>query len=1383
MRIVVRGPGKMSLKVARDVLWAALEKARQLAMFGDPEAVMPSAGEKSTVRVHVRRTKKGVSTVTQHQRKRQPKKPVTAPPLVLETPDEIDDGSSRRVHHDVGEKVGGARKDKWKRIDQANLAALEALGEATASKKVTKKAVWGAFDADYCRGLGDSAGTAHLKSELYKTISAKAPTTVIGRRAYVEGLNWLQHSIDRCHTVQELDDFLEEWRLLAEGKEVDPVKRTPEEAIAALGLTPEDVKSYPYGSWSSIGDYRVPQRVLTAHGVTGLVYHGGRDERKISFIRKIEGDRADKTASYSQYITAMGERMHRLVNQTYSSSSRSRPPFWSKHHSHARMFDAKDDWSWADKKTSGGKRGGQWKRELAPNAKRVGGPELGGEFNGERLMEDFGFRGVEYGNWVADKEAGSHVRRAVEALSDLADVLGIDPKAVTHSGRLALAFGARGHGWANAHYEPDKMVINLTKTSGNGTLAHEWAHFMDHVLTGTAEPGKTQWVKKFRTMRAYFLSHEEKLGAVHPEVASAIQVVMGAIKGDDISDVAKDLKHRRKELGKMQGRAFNSTPNERSEFVRKRQAYSEAVKQYNALQRSRGGRNKPTKYIQDARALGGYWERPHELFARSFEAYIEDKLRSAGRRSPYLVDGTQRLYKLTRAKAGKKGRENIEPYPQGEDRENINAAFDHLVKAMSTHKSMQKALAELRMMGRPQRLVIRRMVKATGTTIKNRPGLIFDRMKHRWVRAQKEQPKQRQPAKAEEKPDQKKAAQGDQDRGPHAGKPITFQSDDGAETKGKIYSSGDRGATVVDEGGKIHHVEHGSYQHTPDEDKPQEQKPEAQPKDQAPEKPKAEPGAAEPAQEQDAQEAPQEGAPKTDENGIVEEAGIHDEPMPKLPDGFNDLPVDERAKITAHWDEVQKEMDARFPPRDYPTDDHGHALNAAKAHWADLGKEGWIGKSNVEYGDRLIDTLGKQLEAAGASPEDASELLQLHVRKLAHQEIESIRRTLGDHGARHLSRNNESLHGVLDALEKGGVEVGPKSRLAGTLIMLNHDMGYAIPAIARGGFAVKDNFHPQASRELWKQETAQNDVYSRVLGDKVEGIGDTIANHSGSNIDWEGDPLGTSVRLADNSHLFQDKMPEVLFNRPGAMEIMTKIALAQQAGEAHIGAAPKGPGKEGTDADVDAHKAKKDAWQDKVDAHAKPAIQALKTALIDHINSSDDLDPPQKTALLQAAKEVGKMSPKFLISRLSGRDMKMDFDRGSSMMTVNVEQSPLRNMIGRVFGDSQKDKQFGKMLEDFGHKDPEKVLNSGPPPSALMKSDGSSINFKWSAPKTSANPMEQKYAATGKRVMREWKAANALQGKQKESALKYFYSKLAKAKRTRIGIRMKSKKSTSKEEA
>ena len=102
----------------------------------------------------------------------------------------------------------------------------------------------------------------------------------------------------------------------------------------------------------------------------------------------------------------------------------------------------------------------------------------------EQFGTEFGFRGAQFGNWVAQgknaKERQGMLNAAYDALMDLSDILHINPKAISLDGSLGISFGARGSGWASAHYEPDQVVINLTKTRGAGSLAHEWLHALDN---------------------------------------------------------------------------------------------------------------------------------------------------------------------------------------------------------------------------------------------------------------------------------------------------------------------------------------------------------------------------------------------------------------------------------------------------------------------------------------------------------------------------------------------------------------------------------------------------------------------------------------------------------------------------------------------------------------------------------------------------------------------------------------------------------------------------------------------------------------------------------------------------------------------------------------
>jgi hypothetical protein len=140
-------------------------------------------------------------------------------------------------------------------------------------------------------------------------------------------------------------------------------------------------------------------------------------------------------------------------------------------------------------------------RDLPPergdqNRDREGPDQRSGDVSPETFLETFGFRGVQFGNYVEGPRRQADLNRAYDALSDLADVLGCVPRSLSLGGTLGLAFGARGRGGkgaAAAHYEPDQVVINLTKTNGAGSLAHEWFHALDNHLAGRIGGRSTQY--------------------------------------------------------------------------------------------------------------------------------------------------------------------------------------------------------------------------------------------------------------------------------------------------------------------------------------------------------------------------------------------------------------------------------------------------------------------------------------------------------------------------------------------------------------------------------------------------------------------------------------------------------------------------------------------------------------------------------------------------------------------------------------------------------------------------------------------------------------------------------------------------------------------------
>ena len=71
---------------------------------------------------------------------------------------------------------------------------------------------------------------------------------------------------------------------------------------------------------------------------------------------------------------------------------------------------------------------------------------------------------------------------------------------------------------------------------------------------------------------------------------------------------------------------------------------------------------------------GGYWDSNTEMSARAFACYIKDKLPY---RSDYLVGHAESAVSFSSGKDGQM--EVIKAYPQGEERQAINAVFDEIV--------------------------------------------------------------------------------------------------------------------------------------------------------------------------------------------------------------------------------------------------------------------------------------------------------------------------------------------------------------------------------------------------------------------------------------------------------------------------------------------------------------------------------------------------------------------------------------------------------------------------------------------------------------------------------------------------------------------------------
>ena len=119
---------------------------------------------------------------------------------------------------------------------------------------------------------------------------------------------------------------------------------------------------------------------------------------------------------------------------------------------------------------------------LNPFVRKNSKDVVGGASNADDqfpILKQYHLKGFEYGNWMSYSDRYDNLIAAQRSLKHLAQIIGSQNIGV--NGNIGIAFGARGNGGAaSAHYEPAMNMINLTKTRGAGTLAHEYGHALDY---------------------------------------------------------------------------------------------------------------------------------------------------------------------------------------------------------------------------------------------------------------------------------------------------------------------------------------------------------------------------------------------------------------------------------------------------------------------------------------------------------------------------------------------------------------------------------------------------------------------------------------------------------------------------------------------------------------------------------------------------------------------------------------------------------------------------------------------------------------------------------------------------------------------------------------
>lgn len=343
-------------------------------------------------------------------------------------------------HEDAGVKIGGARKDFHRRA--MTYADIEGMTEFERNSLVVKKNVWPPLDYEAMREAGVAANAAVAIKYLKDSINV-APDRRHHKLAddpegtYIEAVGAVR---DAMAEVKTLDEFAQTCHALYKKGQGDTNYIYGGSAFqVALGSDTCNLLCGSETNYGSLSDRQVDVRV--PYKVQMEIRKRVREGAEWSFLIK---PKREKSEAEKEAATERSDQEREL------------------HRPHLDVVE------------------------------RIGGEDwrAGRDVNAQDLMDHFGFRAIEFGNWLPQDERQSVLNMSFDSLCDLADALGIPPKGISLGGELAVAFGSRGSGGKNAalaHFEPGRYVANLTRMKGAGSLAHEWFHGLDWHLGGATK--------------------------------------------------------------------------------------------------------------------------------------------------------------------------------------------------------------------------------------------------------------------------------------------------------------------------------------------------------------------------------------------------------------------------------------------------------------------------------------------------------------------------------------------------------------------------------------------------------------------------------------------------------------------------------------------------------------------------------------------------------------------------------------------------------------------------------------------------------------------------------------------------------------------------------
>ena len=554
----------------------------------------------------------------------------TAAPEVIPAPGKL---------ADFGEKLGGARKDKAQFVER-NIADADIA-------KLSLTEIWPKSEVDKIEDVSMAA----LSQALRDLIPSK-PRDSWKLQRWVEKVKMIRSLVEHAG-VNGVDATLTKAAAYSQTlagfvDRVNTLRQIPREHWGRIGKIEDHPTAYTYKDGAKIPKpYAIAEvdgRYIEAQNLPDLLTK--INEKLNVEVAKASAMKFEIRGNGKQFfINKVGDPLYRKLI-TFDTVEAARA---YKRENTDALVKAWEGVKESDNVKETDVRG-------AENRERAGKDYRQGKDATPEMFNTFGFRGVEFGNWVSQggnlKERQGMLNAAYDGLMDLADIVHIPPKALSLNGTLGLGLGSRGSGSASAHFEPDTIVINLTKTRGAGSLAHEWLHALDNYFQRKREGAVKEKMITYQPENYYQSTRGDQV----PAARFDFLVEKGVIRNKADWKLIEGV---RPEVG---------------------EAFAKLVKVIDD--------SPMTKRVEllDKGKSSKYWSTIVERAARSFEGYVIAKMAQDGYQNDYLAN-------VTKVENFKRDPERF-PYLLDNELAPVVEAFDNLfntVKVDDTGMLYQRA--------------------------------------------------------------------------------------------------------------------------------------------------------------------------------------------------------------------------------------------------------------------------------------------------------------------------------------------------------------------------------------------------------------------------------------------------------------------------------------------------------------------------------------------------------------------------------------------------------------------------------------------------------------------------------------------------------------------